>query len=86
MNSRQFFLISQRTPLPHSPNVTVRATEMRERRKKKYKDVKKKNMYTSTATSPLQAYQPVILAHIPAGMSLNVLKHFQQFHTSREYS
>lgn len=43
-------------------------------------------MHTSTATSPLQAYQPVILAHIPAGMSLNVLKHFQQFHTSREYS
>ncbi|XP_063606385.1 lipase lipl-5-like [Penaeus indicus] len=32
-----------------------------------------------------KAYQPVILAHIPAGMSLNVLKHFQQFHTSHKF-
>lgn len=32
-----------------------------------------------------KAYQPVILAHIPAGMSLNVLKHFQQFHTSHDF-
>ncbi|XP_047474945.1 lipase 3-like [Penaeus chinensis] len=32
-----------------------------------------------------KAYQPVILAHIPAGMSLNVLKHFQQFHTSHNF-